>query len=72
MGKTTGTVPVKRSRNGTTIRATGSAAQALFDALVKQAEQAASGLPAPPEYRATMNTDSQPAAEQQQNTKETP
>ncbi|ARU24894.1 hypothetical protein [Ralstonia pseudosolanacearum] len=72
MAKATGTVTVKRSRNGTTIRATGSAAQVLFDALVKQVEQAAGGLPAPPECRATINTDSQPAAEQQQNTKEAP
>jgi len=45
MAKTsTGTVTVKRSRNGTTIRATGSAAQALFDAMVRQAEQAAAPL----------------------------
>jgi hypothetical protein len=42
MAKSTGTVTIKRSRNGTTIRATGSAAQALFDAMVKSAEQAAS------------------------------
>lgn len=39
MGRTTGTVTVKRSRNGTTIRATGSAAQALFDAMVKSVSE---------------------------------
>ena len=44
MGKTTSSVTVKRSRNGTTIRATGSAAQVLFDAMVRQAEQAAAPL----------------------------
>lgn len=52
MAKTsTGTVTVKRSRNGTTIRATGSAAQALFDAMVKSVEQSAHplyGIPSAP------------------------
>ncbi|MDO5940607.1 hypothetical protein [Burkholderia cepacia] len=67
MGKTTGTVTVKRSRNGTTIRATGSAAQALFDALVKSAEQAAGGVSSTQDSSSISNTDSQPAADQQQN-----
>ena len=40
MSKATGSITIKRSRNGTTIRATGSAAQVLFDAMVRQAEQA--------------------------------
>ena len=44
MAKTTGTVTVKRSRNGTTIRATGAAAQALFDAIGKSAEHTAAPL----------------------------
>ena len=44
MSKTTGSITIKRSRNGTTIRATGSAAQALFYAMVRQAEQAAAPL----------------------------
>lgn len=48
MAKTTGTgtVTVKRSRNGTTIRATGSAAQALFDAMVKSVSES-TGWPIP-------------------------
>ncbi|WP_197329551.1 hypothetical protein [Ralstonia syzygii] len=66
MAKSTGTVIVKRSRNGTTIRATGSAAQALFDAVVKQAEQAACNLSGPQESGSITHTDSQPAADQQQ------
>jgi hypothetical protein len=65
MAKTTGTVTVKRSRNGTTIRATGAAAQALFDAMVRSAEQAAAPLrnvaPAPA-GDSPATTDSQPAA----------
>ncbi|ARU23632.1 hypothetical protein RSSE_c3249 [Ralstonia solanacearum] len=65
MAKSTGTVTVKRSRNGTTIRATGSAAQALFDAMVKSAEQAANELPVT--QPSTTTTESQPAADQQQN-----
>lgn len=38
----TGSINIKRSRHGTTIRATGTAAQALFDAIVASTEAAAS------------------------------
>ncbi|ALS60700.1 hypothetical protein [Pandoraea norimbergensis] len=44
MSKTTGTVIVKRSRNGTTIRATGSAANVLFEAMVQQVAGATTSL----------------------------
>lgn len=37
----TGSINIKRSRHGTTIRATGTAAQALFDAIVASTEAAA-------------------------------
>lgn len=60
MSKPTGTVVIKRSRNGTTIRATGSAAQPLFDAMVRQAVQAANPLTS-----VETTTDSQPAAQPQ-------
>ena len=52
MAKTTSTVTVKRSRNGTTIRATGSAAKALFDAMVKSVSDSA-GKPEPAAADAT-------------------
>ena len=52
MAKNTGTVTVKRSRNGTTIRATGSAAQALFDAMVKSVSES-TGKPVPEATDAT-------------------
>lgn len=39
MAKTTGTITVKRSRNGTTIRVTGQAANALFNAMVKSVSE---------------------------------
>lgn len=58
----TGTVTIKRSRHGTTIRATGSAAQALFDAMVKSAEDAAHPL----RELAATEPESQPAAKPQQ------
>ena len=64
MAKNTGTVTVKRSRNGTTIRATGSAAQALFDAMVKSVSES-TGWPVPgaataSEAATTAKHDSQP------------
>ncbi len=64
MAKTTGTVTVKRSRNGTTIRATGSAAQALFDAMVKSVSES-TGKPEPAAADATsMKSVSQPTNQQ--------
>ena len=65
MAKTSGTVTVKRSRNGTTIRATGSAAQALVDAMCKSVEETA-GKPEPAEANATayMNPVSQTTNQQ--------
>ena len=61
MAKTTGTVTVKRSRNGTTIRATGSAAQALFDAMVKSvSESTEKPVPAAPEAAPSLKSVSQP------------
>lgn len=44
MSKAIGTVTVKRSRNGTTIRATGTAANALFEAMVQQVAGATTSL----------------------------
>ena len=57
-------VTVKRSRNGTTIRATGSAAQALFDAMVKSVSES-TGKPAPAATDATtVKPVSQPTTQQ--------
>ena len=64
MAKNTGTVTVKRSRNGTTIRATGSAAQALFDAMVKSVSES-TGKPVPAATDATtVKPVSQPTTQQ--------
>lgn len=64
MAKNTGTVTVKRSRNGTTIRATGSAAQALFDAMVKSVSESTE-KPAPAATDATtVKPVSQPTTQQ--------
>jgi hypothetical protein len=65
MAKTTGTVTVKRSRNGTTIRATGSAAQALFDAMCRSVERTV-GMPEPPapDAATSPNPVSQPTHQQ--------
>lgn len=65
MAKTTGTVTVKRSRNGTTIRATGSAAQALFDAMVKSvSESAGNPVPATTEAAPSLKSVSQSTNQQ--------
>ena len=64
MAKTTGTVTVKRSRNGTTIRATGSAAQALFDAMVKSVSDSAGNPEPAAAYATSLKPVSQPTNQQ--------
>ena len=64
MAKTTGTVTVKRSRNGTTIRATGSAAQALFDAMVKSVSESTGKPVSAATDASTVKPVSQPTTQQ--------